>query len=99
MYLIAELDLRDPDKLLEYGRRVQPVMASHGGEIIAVSAAGARVVEGEWNPGLLILHRWRSAADFDAFWESDDYAPIKSLRHEACDARIVVFDGMVPSFG
>jgi len=51
MYLIAELDVRDPEKLLEYGRQVQPLMASRGGEIIAISAAGARVVEGAWKPG------------------------------------------------
>lgn len=93
-YLIAELDVRDPEKLLEYGRRVQPVMARHGGEIVAISGRGARVVEGERKPGLVILHRWRSLADFDAFWDSQEYEPLRKLRHEACGSRIVIFEGV-----
>ena len=98
MYLIAELDVRDPAKLLEYGRRVQPLMAERGGEILGASLAGAEAREGDWAPGLLILHRWRSREDFEAFWNSDEYAPIRELRHQACDARIVTFDSDPPRF-
>ena len=31
-----------------------------------------------------ILHRWRSRRDFESFWESPEYAPLRELRHEAC---------------
>lgn len=96
-YLIAELQVRDREKLLRYAAEVQPVMARYGGRILAVSAAGARVVEGDWNPGLLVIHEWRSQADFDAFWASEEYAPIRQLRHEACESRIVTFEGAAPS--
>lgn len=97
-YLVAELDVHDPAKLAEYGRRVQPLMAARGGEILGVSLAGAEAKEGNWDPGLLILHRWRSRADFEAFWQSPEYAPIRELRHQACEARIVVFDSNPPRF-
>lgn len=93
LYLIAELTVRDRDKLLAYYEQVRPLMAEHGGEILGFSAAGADVVEGDWRPQLLVLHRWRSRADFDAFWESPAYQPVKALRHAACESRIVVFDG------
>jgi uncharacterized protein (DUF1330 family) len=93
MYLVAELSVRDRDKLLQYAAEVAPLMTSYGGEILATSAAGVDVVEGDWVPDLLVVHRWRSLEDFDAFWESKDYAPIRALRHEACESRIVVFDG------
>jgi len=41
MYLIAELQVRDTAKLRRYAAEVQPLMQAHGGEIIAMSAAGA----------------------------------------------------------
>lgn len=98
MYLIAELEVRDPAKLAEYGRLVQPLMAARGGEILGVSLAGAEAREGEWEPGLLILHRWRSRDDFESFWSSAEYAPIRELRRQACDARIVTFESEAPRF-
>ncbi len=97
-HLIAELDVHDPAKLVEYGRLVQPRMEAAGGEIVAVSAAGTQTREGEWNPSLLIIHRWRSRAAFEEMWNSEDYVPIRRLRHEAADSRIVTFESEPPRF-
>ncbi len=98
MHLIAELEVRDWDKLAEYGRRVQPLMRAAGGEIVGTSARGTQVMEGDWDDALLIIHRWRSREAFDAFWQSPEYAPLLELRHEACDSRIVTFDSEPPDF-
>lgn len=92
LYLVADLTVRDPDKLRRYLGEVRPLMERAGGQILGFSAAGLRVLEGDWEPQLLVVHRWRSQADFDAFWTSAEYQPIKALRHEACDARIAVFE-------
>jgi len=92
--LVAELRVRDRDKLMRYAAEVQPLMARYGGHILATSAAGVRVLEGDWEPNLLVVHRWRSRAGFEAFWSSAEYQPVKQLRHEACESRIAVFDGL-----
>jgi uncharacterized protein (DUF1330 family) len=94
MLLVAELRVRDREKLRRYAAEVVPLMARYGGRILATSAGGADVLEGDWEPGLVVVHQWRSRADFDAFWSSPEYAPIKKLRHEACDSRIAVFDAV-----
>lgn len=93
LYLLAELTVRNRDKLMRYAAQVQPVMARFGGRIVAVSAGRHRILEGDWPPRVLAVHRWRSEADFDTFWDSAEYAPLKELRHEACDSRIVVLPG------
>jgi uncharacterized protein (DUF1330 family) len=98
-HLVAELKVRDPALLLEYGRRVQPVMRAAGGEIVATSASGFEVREGSWEPGLLIIHRWRSRAAFEEMWESETYKPIRQLRHDAAESRIVTFESEPPEFG
>lgn len=94
MYLVAELRVRDPELLTRYAQEVQPLMAQYGGRIIAISLPKARVLEGDWEPPLLVLHRWESEERFDEFWRSAEYQPIKRLRHESCDSRVVVFDGL-----
>jgi uncharacterized protein len=96
MLLVAELTITDPDAMLRYASKVQPVMARYGGRIAGVSAMGAEVLEGDWHPNLLVVHHWRSRADFDVFWSSAEYEPLRRLRHTACDSRIVVFEGFVP---
>lgn len=98
MFLIAEMRVLDAEKLLEYGRRVQPILEAAGGKILGTSARGAEVMEGEWETGLLVIHRWRSRSAFDAFWQSDAYQPVMELRHEACETRIITFDSEPPVF-
>ena len=61
-----------------------------------IVATGTEVLEGDWRPQLVVVHHWRSRADFNAFWNSDEYQPLRRLRHTACDSRIVVFDAFIP---
>lgn len=96
MFLIAELtDIRDQEALRRYALGVQPLMAHHGGRILAMSSHGEETIEGE--PGgegrVHAIHAWESREGFDAFWISEDYQPLKALRRSACETRIVVFDG------
>lgn len=70
----------------------RPLVAAHGGEILAISAGGADVIEGDGPPPLLAFHRWPSRECFDRFWNSPEYAPLRALRHQACDTRITVFE-------
>ena len=95
-YLVAELTVRDISKLLEYAAKVQPLMARYGGRIVAITQGSTRVIEGDWRPDLVVVHRWDDAERFDRFWASAEYAPLKDLRHEACESRIVMVDAFAP---
>ena len=63
--LVAELRVRDRAKLLRYASAVQPVIATHGGRIVATSASGARTVEGDGPDGVLVVHEWETESGFD----------------------------------
>ena len=91
-YLLAEMNVRDADGLSRYARDVAPLMARHGGHILAVSTVNPRVIEGSDDGRLMAIHCWRSQADFDAFFASSEYQPLKRLRRAAADTRIVIFD-------
>jgi uncharacterized protein (DUF1330 family) len=94
MHLIAQLTaISSPGDLRRYAVEVEPLMARHGGRIVAISSR-SDVVEGEPVEGIHVIHEWESRSAFDAFWTSPDYQPLKALRRGACDTRIVVLGPM-----
>lgn len=91
LYLVAQLTVRDRAALVEYARRVRPLMREHGGEIVALSWPDGEVLEGEAGPDVIVVvHRWCDRAGFDAFWNAPAYEPLRRLRHAACDSLIQV---------
>lgn len=94
IFLIAELRVRDLDAMRRYLREVRPLMERYGGEILAISAGPAEVIEGGESPALYAVHRWANRGAFDDFWRSPEYEPLRALRHASSKTRIVIFDGM-----
>lgn len=94
LYLVAELTVHDPEKLLQYAGQVQPVLERFGGRIVATFPPSPDAIEGDWQPQVLVIQRWRSPEDFRAFWSSPDYAPLRELRQAASASRIVTLVGV-----
>lgn len=93
LYVIAELrEIRDPAKLSRYYREVRPLLAAHGGEILAVSGGDEEVIEGDDGPAIHSVQTWPSRAAFGEFWDSPEYCTVRELRREACESRIVVIE-------
>ena len=90
LYLVAELRVNEPAKLGEYARDVAPLLARFGGRIVALGRP--ELLEGATECHVLVVQRWPSRAAFDAFWTSTDYEPLKRLRHEAADSRLLLVD-------
>jgi uncharacterized protein (DUF1330 family) len=88
--------VRDRDIFVEYARAALPLVERHGGELLGVSLGTLEVVEGDWHPPILIIHRWPSKAAFRNFYESEEYEPLRSLRHEATESKLVTFEGNAP---
>ena len=97
MFMLADMKVRDLAALRRYATEVQPLMARHGGAILTISTSPPQAVEGDWRSDVVVIQRWRSAADFEEFWDSADYQPLKQLRHAACETRIVRFEGLPPA--
>jgi uncharacterized protein (DUF1330 family) len=67
----------------------------HGGELVAHSHRSLQIIEGSWSPSLLVVHRWPGADAFRAFYDSEDYEPLKRLRHQSAESSIVLLDAAV----
>jgi uncharacterized protein (DUF1330 family) len=93
-FVIAErVEILDAVKLQQYLDAVSPTIEHHGGRYHVVSGP-AEVLEGEWRPPALVVFEFPSRGRALAWWNSEEYAPLKALRREAAVYNIVLADGL-----
>ena len=96
LYQVTEMHVKDPDELSRYAGGALPIVRAYGGELLAVSLPRAEVIEGDWKPGLLTVHRWPSRERFGDFYAAEEYRPWRELRHQVADNRLVLLPGVDP---
>ena len=83
-YLIANLEITDPEGFEEYRRQVAPIIARFGGRYI-VRGAQVEVLEGRHDGRRLVLFEFPSMDAIRRFWNSPEYAKVKPLRDNAAE--------------
>jgi uncharacterized protein (DUF1330 family) len=93
-YVIADVrEVRDVDALIEYRRRNTDAVANHGGRFL-IRGGESELLEGDWPTQRIVLIEFPDADAARAWWESDEYAPLKAMRREASDTNIVLVEGV-----
>ena len=94
VYMIGDVrEVRDADALVEYRRRNTDAVAHHGGRFV-VRGGEATALEGDWDPLRIVVIEFPDADAARAWWESEEYAPLKAMRREASDTNIVLLEGL-----
>jgi len=92
-YVIADVrTVRDPDALIEYRRRNTDAVANHGGRFV-VRGGEAELLEGSWDTVRMVVIEFPDTDAARAWWESEEYAPLKEMRRDASDTNIVLVEG------
>jgi uncharacterized protein (DUF1330 family) len=93
-YVIGDVrDAWDAAALDEYRRRNTDAVANHGGRFV-VRGGEHELLEGEWDTRRIVVIEFPDAAAARAWWESDEYQPLKELRRGASTTNIVLVDGV-----
>jgi uncharacterized protein (DUF1330 family) len=82
-YMIASVDVVEPDKMGPYMAAAGPLFAEAGVEAIALGVVGSSVqlLEGEWPyKGSLMLYKCSSMDALLEFWNSTEYQEAMKLR-------------------
>lgn len=93
VYLIADIDITDPQGFEQYRQGVPATIAQYGGRYIARGGA-VRVLEGDWSPKRCVMLEFPDMAAFEAWWDSPEYAPLKELRVRSTKSKLVVTQGL-----
>ena len=91
-YLIADIDVREPERYKAYVESVPVLIAKHGGTY-RVRGGEATTLEGEWSPARLIVLEFPDRAAALAFYNDPEYAPFKTLRQSVTDTQLVLAEG------
>jgi uncharacterized protein (DUF1330 family) len=91
-YLVAEVQVTDPDTYKSYIPKVQPALDPFGGHFIA--RAGKVVsLEGEPPKGRVVLIEFPTLENAQRFWESPAYREIAPIRQKSANSRIFLLEG------
>jgi uncharacterized protein (DUF1330 family) len=93
VYVIADVrQVRDLDALIEYRRRNTDAVANHGGRFL-IRGGEVTPLEGDWPTQRIVLMEFPDAEAARAWWDSDEYAPLKQMRRDASDTNILLVEG------
>ena len=92
-YLSADIEATDVRAYEAYRRHVPEMISAHERKYL-VRGGAAEVLEGSWQPRRMVVLEFPSMARPRAFYDSADYAPLKALRMDASDSRILAVEGI-----
>jgi uncharacterized protein (DUF1330 family) len=92
-YIIADVDVTDPQQYEQYKKLSSIAMQAHGAEV-CVRGGAVQVLEGDWSPKRSVLLKFPSVEKAKAFYASPEYQAAKAVRQGAATMRMVVIEGV-----
>lgn len=93
-YLVAEIEVFDPEGYAEYIRLVPATIALYGGRYVARGSA-IDSLEGDRGPGRMAIVEFPSAARIREWHESAEYRPVRAIRLRTAKSRLRIIEGLV----
>ena len=91
-YVIADIDVKDPELYREYAALVPGTLEPFGGRFI-VRGGEIEPLEGAWRPRRLVVIEFPSADHARRWHASAEYAAAMVIRHRASAGKLVLVQG------
>jgi uncharacterized protein (DUF1330 family) len=92
-YAIFDVEIHDMARYHEFMSAVKPAIEAAGGKYL-VRGGAHKVIEGDWEPRMLVVMEFPSVAAGEAFYDGATYQSLKSIRDECSSARLVFVEGL-----
>ncbi len=92
-YIIVDVNIHDPSQYEEYKRLTPASVHAYDGKFIVRGGATA-TLEGDWQPGRIVVLEFPTLERAKEWWASEMYAPAKALRQRISTTRMIVVDGV-----
>src|SRR5438105_12876241 len=91
-YVIANVDVHDPQAYEEYRRHVPETLERYGGRFL-VRGGEIEQLEGSWEPNRLVVLEFESVEAAKRWYDSDEYQAIIGLRRRTSTGDLVLVEG------
>ena len=92
-YLLADIEVTDPQAYETYKKGVVSSIAAFGGRYIA-RGGNTEVLEGTWTPRRLVIVEFPSMKRLKEWYGSADYRPFRDMRQTVSAANLVITEGL-----
>jgi uncharacterized protein (DUF1330 family) len=92
-YILVEVKITDPERYEDYKKLTPASLVPFQGSFV-VRGGATETLEGDWQPGRLVILEFPTTALAKAWWSSDLYAPAKAIRQAASITRMLLVEGV-----
>lgn len=92
-YLIARIDVTDPERYEEYKTLAHAAVHAHGGRYV-VRGGDHETIEGDIEDRRIVVLEFPDVETARAFYASSDYSAAKAAREGAATGQFVIVDGV-----
>jgi len=92
-YIIVDVVITDPVEYEEYKKHTPASLAPFEGKFL-VRGGEAITLEGDWQPGRIVVLEFPTMEKAKAWWNSSGYAPAKLIRQRASRTRMIAVGGV-----
>ena len=92
-YLLAQVQINDLEGFRDYTAAFAPTLAPFGGKVLAADD-DAQSVEGTWSAGRVVIIEFDTTERAHAWYESDAYQQISSIRRANSKATMAIVSGI-----
>ena len=92
-YIIAQVDVTDPQQYEQYKVLSSQAIAAHGAEV-CIRGGAVEVLEGDWSPTRIVLLKFPDMNAARGFYNSAEYLLARKARDGAATMRMIAVQGM-----
>lgn len=93
VYVISDVTIRDRTAFDTYRNRAAASIAAYGGHYL-VRGGDVEILEGNWQPGPLIVVEFPDIDTARRWYHSDEYAAALEVRDTALSRNLILVDGV-----
>ena len=93
VYVVAQINITDPDTFKKYGERVAPTVKQYGGRYL-VRGGSMENLEGKFTRSRLVVIEFDSKESAKRWYTSPEYGPLIQLRQQASEGEVLIVDGV-----
>ncbi|MCW5624058.1 MAG: DUF1330 domain-containing protein [Burkholderiales bacterium] len=94
-YIIASIDITDPQGYEAYRQLVGPAVAAGNGKF-RVRGGAMEVLEGSWPRKRVVILEFDSMQAARDWYHSETYAPAKAVRQKTAITDLLLVEGLAP---
>ena len=91
-YIIAEVDVHDPEQYEGYKALVPGSLEPYGGRFV-VRGGDPEALEGDWQPQRIVVLEFDSPEQARAWYDSEEYREAKAIRQAASRGTLLLVEG------